>query len=124
MGSKTHEATRLCTRSSIYRSVIDPEDRDIFRVAAGLSPGAVDDREQDATFKHHLAFVLRTPDLQSGIRDRATAADIWRRGVLLFILSAPRSHGGVANLAGCRVPYHWGLPYCHPRLGWPWLLWS
>ena len=82
--------------SSVFRGIIDAEDPNTFRVAASLAaPGAANDAgDWYATFKHHLAFVLRTDDLRSGIRDRAAAADLWLQGVVLFILSAPRSRGG------------------------------
>ena len=49
----------------------------------------------DATFKHHLAFFIRTDDLRGSTYEapRVVAADIWREGILLFIFSAPRSCG-------------------------------
>jgi len=79
-------------RSCVFRGLIDPKDADTFRVAACLEN--VETGDYYATFKHHLAFVLRTEELLHGIRDRAAAADLWTKGVLLFIFSAPRSYGG------------------------------
>jgi hypothetical protein len=78
-------------RTSIFRG-LDSKDADTFRVAACLENDETGDYY--ATFKHHLAFVLRTGELKEGIRQRAAAADLWEKGVLLFIFSAPRSYGG------------------------------
>lgn len=82
-------------RSRIFRGYINLEEPNIFRVAAGLEPHeAWDDDAWHATLKHHLAFIIQTSDLMGGGGGLATAAQLWQRGVLLFIASAPRSRGG------------------------------
>ena len=86
--ARAHPINRTC----IFRGLIDSKDADTFRVAACLEN--VETGDYYATFKHHLAFVLRTDQLLEGIRKQAAAADLWEKGVLLFIFSAPRSYGG------------------------------
>ena len=53
------------------------------------------DSDWRATFKHHLAFVLRAASLcSSGAIDHMAASALWRKGALNFIASAPRSVAG------------------------------
>ena len=53
--------------SEVFRGVIDDENPDIFRVAASLEDPVRDAASDDwqATFKHHLAFVMLAADLHS-----------------------------------------------------------
>lgn len=90
-------------RRSLYRGFIEPDEPEFFRVAAGLDQEAEfaeDDADSEndwyATYKHHLAFVLRTEDLRVVVRDQdhMTSAALWRKGALLLIASAPRSRAG------------------------------
>ena len=59
-----------------------------------------------ATFKHHLAFVLQSSDASgSGASAHVAAATLWRKGVLNFIVSAPSSAGGKWRIRlGSRSP--------------------
>jgi hypothetical protein len=81
------------TRNCIFRGVIDSKDSNTFRVAAQI--GDTDEANNwHATLKHHLAFVVQTEDLRGDFQNKTTAAELWQKGVLLLILSAPRSRGG------------------------------
>ena len=80
------------TSSCILRGYIDEESPDIFRVAGSLQDVP---RDEQATFKHHLAFVVQAAALSSGdVSAHMAASALWRIGVLNFILSAPRSAAG------------------------------
>ena len=91
----SHARAHPVNRSAIFRGYISSDDPDLFRVAAGLDDAGMAEAENDwhATFKHHLAFILRTDDLRIDT-EHAVVADLWSKGVVLFILSAPRSRGG------------------------------
>ena len=84
--------------SEVFRGVIDDENPDIFRVAASLEDPVRDAASDDwqATFKHHLAFVLQAEDLRSSgaSEQHLSAATLWQKGVVNFIVSAPRSAAG------------------------------
>ena len=61
----------------------------------GEEPVPPGDSDWRATFKHHLAFVLRAVNLHSsGAIDHMAASALWRKGALSFIASAPRSVAG------------------------------
>jgi hypothetical protein len=90
--TRAHPVNRAC----IFRGYISEDEPESFRVAASLDDAG---KESDwhATFKHHVAVVLRTEDVRSaGARGDHTAAAnlLWRKGALLFILSAPRGRAG------------------------------
>ena len=87
------------SRSSIFRSYIREDDPDMFRVVSRLEDTAdtVHARRWYAALKHHLAFIIRTAELKridSHEAPHVAAVALWSQGVLLFIVSAPRSRGG------------------------------
>ena len=60
--------------SCVFSGLIDDETPDIFRVAASLEDPVRDDAsdEWQATFKHHLAFVLQEKGLRSAAQVSST----------------------------------------------------
>ena len=82
------------TPNCIFRGFIDEKENNIFRVAAQFDDTDTTTNNWHATLKHHLAFVVHTEALRGNLQEKATPAKIWAQGVLLLILSAPRSRGG------------------------------
>ena len=82
------------TPNCIFRGFIDEKENNIFRVAAQFDDTDTTTNNWHATLKHHLAFVVHTEALRGGLQQKATPAKMWAQGVLLLILSAPRSRGG------------------------------
>ena len=101
--ARAHPLDSTC----VLRGYIDDENPDIFRVAASLEENVSGDWQ--ATFKHHLAFVLQSKDSRgSGASAHVAAVTLWRNGALNFIVSAPRSAGGqMAYQAGLSLSNHW-----------------